>query len=775
MIQDNGTRNQYSATSGQTVFIYTFEIFDDDDITVEQNGAVLTKGTHYSVSGVNVDTGGNITFVTGATTGDIITLYRSMALVRTADYQQNGSFLSDEIDTDLDRLWAAVQQNKTDLGASLRASVSDTILNSSNTELALPSVRGGKLLGFAADGTLDYISAAIAGGDFTDVSTTAAMTALTGVSVGDVVQYKEFSTGIGGSGVSEAVLTSGVTTNGQDIIVGVADPLISFQLRIGERQALASIGVVGDGVVDDTSAIQRALTLTGSWVGSQGKTYKVTAALTGANNIVIDLLCSTISFEATIANSTPMLSIGTDCHLSNLAVLVATTFTVNRGIVIGDRSRLVNVKCNSVDQQANTASNDHGAIRLQGDNIVAEDISTDKFDRCVNILGDDATCRNVRTTSYLRGLRVDQSRGTLIEGFLATIASTNATTDPGHNGLLVSETQDSTFTDIHVEDAGEHAVRIGSAATTPSSSLTFNNVQAIRPGQCGFKSFDDTLDTVDLTINGLTVVDCSFGGASSSNEDGLRLQNVNGANVTGFSVKKTANAGTSSFNGIYLSGCTDVNIASPRISDSSDSAILLVDTDGPVNQISITSPIINGATEHGIEISSAVEVLRDISITDIVVIGQTQYGVSIAAGGGISKPIIINGTVDIGGAGEYTSDSTDDQLSIDIKQAQINTTNTTLTIASGVVSPTTRAKQSFWHIETEAAASSDNLDTITAGGRGDVIFLRTVADARDVVLTETGNLILSASTLTLSHTDDLAMFLCTGANWQLVSFSDNGT
>lgn len=36
-IDDNDTRDQYTATSSQAVFPYTFEIFDDYDAAVEQS------------------------------------------------------------------------------------------------------------------------------------------------------------------------------------------------------------------------------------------------------------------------------------------------------------------------------------------------------------------------------------------------------------------------------------------------------------------------------------------------------------------------------------------------------------------------------------------------------------------------------------------------------------------------------------------------------------------------------------------------------------------
>ena len=55
-VADNTSRNQYTATSGQTVFAYTFEIVDKDDIVVLKNGTTLSEGTDYAVSGVGTDT-----------------------------------------------------------------------------------------------------------------------------------------------------------------------------------------------------------------------------------------------------------------------------------------------------------------------------------------------------------------------------------------------------------------------------------------------------------------------------------------------------------------------------------------------------------------------------------------------------------------------------------------------------------------------------------------------------------------------------------------------
>jgi hypothetical protein len=110
-VLDNAPRDQYTATSGQTVFPYTFEIAAAGDIKVLQNGTILNQGAgagEYAVSGVGVDTGGNVTLVTGATTGDIITIYRDMAYERLTAYTNAGDFLAADVISRIMVIWMAV-------------------------------------------------------------------------------------------------------------------------------------------------------------------------------------------------------------------------------------------------------------------------------------------------------------------------------------------------------------------------------------------------------------------------------------------------------------------------------------------------------------------------------------------------------------------------------------------------------------------------------------------------------------------------------------------
>lgn len=94
-----------------------------------------------------------------------------------------------------------------------------------------------------------------------------------------------------------------------------------------------------------------------------------------------------------------------------------------------------------------------------------------------------------------------------------------------------------------------------------------------------------------------------------------------------------------------------------------------------------------------------------------------------------------------------------------------------LTIASGAITVT----DSVYRVDTEAAAATDDLDTINGGSDGYVLILRTSVNSRDVTLKDgTGNLYL-AGDFTLSHTQDTIMlrFDALINGWVEISRSDN--
>ena len=95
------------------------------------------------------------------------------------------------------------------------------------------------------------------------------------------------------------------------------------------------------------------------------------------------------------------------------------------------------------------------------------------------------------------------------------------------------------------------------------------------------------------------------------------------------------------------------------------------------------------------------------------------------------------------------------------------------TIASGAIAVSYDAR--LVTVDTEAAAASDDLDTISGGTAGQIIVVQSAGNARDVVAKNgTGNLRLGADK-TLDHTRDKLALLCTGSEWHAIALGDNGT
>jgi len=99
----------------------------------------------------------------------------------------------------------------------------------------------------------------------------------------------------------------------------------------------------------------------------------------------------------------------------------------------------------------------------------------------------------------------------------------------------------------------------------------------------------------------------------------------------------------------------------------------------------------------------------------------------------------------------------------------LNLGPTTATIAAGVIA----ASGSYMKVDTEAAAATDDLDSITGGVDGDILILRAANAARTVVVKDGTNLKL-AGDCTLDNTEDSITLLHDGTNWVETARSNNG-
>jgi len=208
LINDNTARVQYTATSGQTVFAVPFEFFENSDLKVYRNSTLQTITTHYTLTGAGVTGGGNLTFVSGVTLNDIITIVRDIPIKRVTDFPLSGPFNITALNLQLDQLTAMIQEVNT-LVTTRVPLLSEFDQPSAFSALPTRANRANNYFVFDSNGNPAVASSALAVTNFTQAGTGAV--------------------------------------------------LRTVQDKMREYISAADFGAVGDGVTDDAPAINLAL------------------------------------------------------------------------------------------------------------------------------------------------------------------------------------------------------------------------------------------------------------------------------------------------------------------------------------------------------------------------------------------------------------------------------------------------------------------------------------------------------------------------------------
>lgn len=144
-ITSTTSRNNYTGNGAASVYAYGFLLFQESDLRVIVRSAAgvettLTLTTHYTVSGIDSPTGGNVTLVNGAfgwltagnlTTGYTLSLHRVRAVTQTTDIRNQGTFYPESHEDAFDScvMIDQTQQDQIDRSIKLAESVDPATFN----------------------------------------------------------------------------------------------------------------------------------------------------------------------------------------------------------------------------------------------------------------------------------------------------------------------------------------------------------------------------------------------------------------------------------------------------------------------------------------------------------------------------------------------------------------------------------------------------------------------------------------------------------------------
>lgn len=200
-IGDVAPRVQYVADGVLADFTYPFPIFEDADLEIRVNGAVLVGGA--TIAGAGQSDGGVVSFSAPPAAGTEVTLRRRLKVARATDFQDNGILRARSLNDELDYQVAAIQQVADDVAGTVHLPPTEV------GDLVLPA-RGGRanrVLGFDGSG---------------------------GIAVFDR-----------DTGLLGAPFPGGVPRSVED--------------KLGERLTARDFGATGDGVTDDGPALAAAM------------------------------------------------------------------------------------------------------------------------------------------------------------------------------------------------------------------------------------------------------------------------------------------------------------------------------------------------------------------------------------------------------------------------------------------------------------------------------------------------------------------------------------
>jgi hypothetical protein len=266
-ISSNPGFNDYDCNGVTTAFPFTFKVFAEGDLRVflrnTDTGAKtdLVLNTHYTVSGAGNGAGGTVTTLTTYDTPYTLHIRDNQTVEQQTDLRNQTRYSADTVESELDRLAMIQREQQKVLDRCIKVADGDT--SGASVEMEYPD--GGlenKVLAFDANSNATP-SATVAEG----ILVSAAMEPVVGAATLSAARLA-----IGISAAMDPVVTA-------ETLVDAREELGPFTTEIHVRDR----GAIGDGVADDTAAVQAAideLSATGGTLLMDGARCRITSQIT---------------------------------------------------------------------------------------------------------------------------------------------------------------------------------------------------------------------------------------------------------------------------------------------------------------------------------------------------------------------------------------------------------------------------------------------------------------------------------------------------------------
>ena len=298
-------RFEYAST-GATVYPYTNKILADDDLAVYVDDVLQSVGTNYSVDGVGVDTGGNVTFVAAPAAGTTVLITKDgVQITQETDYRENDSFPASAHEDALDKLTNIAQKIWDYTRRSIKVAITSSL-----SDLELTPVASGYLCWNAAGTAIEAVTAISGTGSISDApynSTT--WDGATGVAPSKNAVRDRLESIIAETAVSVASVVSDTayssTVWGAVTTVAPSKGAMATELESIRSDMGAAIGLYNLGIAASVATSALTIALKGADLNDPsptnivGITFRDDSSTVGANNYRTVSSAKSITLPAT--------------------------------------------------------------------------------------------------------------------------------------------------------------------------------------------------------------------------------------------------------------------------------------------------------------------------------------------------------------------------------------------------------------------------------------------------------------------------------------------